>query len=496
MRTLFALLTLGAGGAGYIYLQQPPAPGEPYSGSSIASSTTHFDWNSLSPSKSEASRVPAKELVSQIHERTRSVLDRFTSQYGGHSDAPNDDAFQRLHQATRSIVVAAAKTSEPSTRPADEFAKPSRLVLPNFGELQRTAFDPSQEELPSKSIPNISSSLESTDRDSEPLITPFAPADQQESTASSTSNDASRSELIETTNNVPRSEKNVSRSKTEVDNATLQPTIMKKSIVAKRAAAEWKVVGKTTEGRPMHSMHLGEVGTRILVIAGLNGEDRTAVRWLELLADEMKQRTDLVENNEIVFYRAGNPDGLVRNTRNNSRGVPLNRNFPSRRYRPNFDVPQFAVPAGEVETRVMLDTLYSFRPRRLIHLTSTGGKSSVLYNRSAKSLASELERSAKLGIQPFDNEQFPGSIEDFADGTLEAAVLSMRLGVGNDWQKSWASLKPHLVAAVVGQPIEVIRGDAAQPSDPDRSPIPHVNAEAVSRVPRKRGYEELPPPPK
>ena len=222
----------------------------------------------------------------------------------------------------------------------------------------------------------------------------------------------------------------------------------------------------------MHSLHLGDRGTRTLIIAGLNGEDRTAVRWLEMLAEELKRRPDLIDGNEFVFFRAGNPDGLVRNARNNVRGVPIYRNFPSKRYRPVPDMPRYAVPASELETRVILDTLYSFRPRRVVHLTSTNGRSLVTYNKSAKALAEELERSAKLDIQPLDVEQVPGSLEDFSDGTLEAAVLSTRLSVSGDWKKAWSKLAEHELAAIVGQPIEVIRGEVTEPDDPDRSPIP------------------------
>jgi hypothetical protein len=265
--------------------------------------------------------------------------------------------------------------------------------------------------------------------------------------------------------------------------------------VTKYVTAEWKIVGMSTEVRPMHTMHLGDSGTRTLVIAGLNGEDRTGVHWLELLSDELRRRPELLQNDEVVFFRAGNPDGLMRNMANNARGISLNRNFPSRRYRPMPDMPAFAVPASEVETRIILETLYSFRPRRVIHLGSTTGRPQVLYNRSAKNIADDFERSTKLTVQLFDSEQYPGSVEDFADGTLDAAVLSMRLSIEDDWKKAWSKVQTHVLSAIVGQPSDPAGQGADQPQDPDRVLIPTAKMETSVRNPRRRGYEELPPPP-
>ena len=198
----------------------------------------------------------------------------------------------------------------------------------------------------------------------------------------------------------------------------------------------------------MHSMHLGTTGVRTLVIAGLNGEDRVAVRWLEQLAQGLASQPNLTENIEVFFFRAGNPDGLVHQYKGNARGVPLNRNFPSRRFRQPVGMPQFATPASEVETRVILDP-----------------------------------------------EQNPGSIEDFADGTLEAGVLSLKVNAGRDWQQTWTRLQPQVLAAVIGRPIDSEQPTLNLPQDPDKSAIPSASVEPISGNRRRRGYEELPPPP-
>ena len=541
MRMFLIFIMLAAGGAGYVYLQQPPAPGEPYDAASEPA--RRVDWEQFASSKLDAAQGTAKELVSRIHEQTRSVLDKFASQHGGHSDAPNDDAFTRLRQVARSAVVSAVNVEEKPSRIEEAELRAAQSALPDFEKLQRIAFGTPEEaveepvsnpveQVPSNEVRSDESRSEEQQKVDSQARNMVAAGNAAAEASASTLVPTATKQALESVTTVSTTDPSQAKApsdapvarqaspKSEVAPAAEKPTAVpasrplgsseatsstsKKPLIKKVAArtenpylkTEWKVVGKTTEGRPMHSMHLGDRGTRTLIIAGLNGEDRTAVRWLEMLAEELKRRPDLIDGNEFVFFRAGNPDGLVRNVRNNVRGVPIYRNFPSKRYRPVPDMPRYAVPASELETRVILDTLYSFRPRRVVHLTSTNGRSLVTYNKSAKALAEELERSAKLEIQPLDVEQVPGSLEDFSDGTLEAAVLSTRLSVSGDWKKAWSKLSEHELAAIVGQPIEVIRGEVTEPDDPDRSPIPPPNIDSISRRKKaNRGYEELPPPP-
>jgi hypothetical protein len=474
MRRLMAFLTLGAGAIGYAYLQQAPAAGE----SGGKPSNSLFDTGGSKSSRPDSSRGSVKDLVNQIHEHTKSILDDFVSQHGGHSDAPADNAYQRLKQvSTDSLSVKLAQT--------DRLKNSSHSAPSKLDDLQRMAFDPAVV----VDLPAILTNAASEDADSSLTDTVSQKADSPIHVVASSLEPTPKTSSIDSS---PRRKSAITGTKTNRSVAGSAAGITEKA-----RFAEWKVVGKTTERRPMHSMHLGAEGTRTLVIAGLDGQDRVAVRWLEQLAEAMAKRPDLLVNNEVLFFRAGNPDGLVRKVNSNVRGVSINRNFPSRRYRPMAGLPNFAVPASEAETRVILDTLYSFRPRRVIHLVSTSGKSQVIYNRLAKDLAIELERSSELRITPLDPEQLPGSIEDFSDGTLEAAVLSMRLNVGTDWQLTWTNLQPAVLSALSGRRIDNNGKESSVQQDPDGSPLPlpPPNVDPVSRRRGRRGYEELPAPP-
>ena len=488
MRKLMVVLALGAGGAGYAYLQQKPDTSETSSRSAAVRSWLESGLSKSS--QSQASQGTVKDLVNQIHEHTKSILDDFANQHGGHSDAPADDAFQRLKKVTEDVsTITGTPTSGPATNQSS-----LRSTSAKTDDLRALAFDPAAETDISDDAasPGIDAPLEissrSVGRNSQVPIQ--AVADIQEP--------ASKTSHI----NFDKPRKGGSTKPSRTSDLTsvskdTNATRVASGGSAKPTASEWKVIGKTTERRPMHAMHLGSSGIRTLVIAGIDGQDRVAVRWIEQLADSLSKRPDLLDKNEVLFIRAGNPDGLIRKASNNVRGVPLNRNFPGRRYRSTMGLPSFSVPASEVETRVILDTLYSFRPRRVIHITSTSAKSQVIFNRTAKDAAVELERSAQIRSLPLDVEQVPGSIDDFSDGTLEAAVLSLRFNVGQDWQQTWNSLQPAVLTTVVGRSVDSKPADSSIQPDSDGTPIPLPlpNVDPISRRRGRRGYEELPPPP-
>ena len=492
MRTIMILMTLTSAGAGYLYLQGTPPVGDllrdvvttkPLNDGTVrparaeahaTRSTTTTNRIENVPGKSlkgDTAGASPKNLTNRAHQNTKSILDDFAILHGGHSDAPSEDAFQRLKQATQSFANTPSNGSEMSScevqgdidtgSPQSKLSAVQPIAFDQADDLL-SQFDPTGDSISSRrknDVQVVASNLEPTSKSSQ------------------------RGAVGSPEKKVLKFEPTSSVKRTSTPSAT----------DSVKPATEWKVIGKTTEGRKIHSMHLGNNGVRTLVIAGLDGQDRVAVRWLEEMAQELATRPDLIENNEVIFYRAGNPDGLVHQYKGNARGVPLNRNFPSRRYRQAFGLPQFAVPASEIETRVMLDTLYSFRPRRVIHLSSTSGRSQVVFNRLSKPVATELERSAKITLFPFDPEQNPGSIEDFADGTLEAAVLSVKVNPGRSWQQTWTGLQPHILAAIIGRPIDSEQPRLNLPQDQDQTPSSSV--EPISRTPRRRGYEELPAPP-
>lgn len=138
------------------------------------------------------------------------------------------------------------------------------------------------------------------------------------------------------------------------------------------------VYGSSVDGIPL-TVHLPDSGSaEVVVLAAIHGDEpETTVAVSEALrclpAGEL----------QAAVILCGNPDGMVRGTRGNGRGVDLNRNFPTSNWRPDpvfyksraNDARDIALspgsePASEPETRALLSLLERLKPRAVVSLHS------------------------------------------------------------------------------------------------------------------------------
>jgi protein MpaA len=138
------------------------------------------------------------------------------------------------------------------------------------------------------------------------------------------------------------------------------------------------VYGTSVDGIPL-TVYLPESGSaEIVVLAAIHGDEpETTVAVSEAL--RCLPAGDL----QVAVILCGNPDGMVRGTRGNARGVDLNRNFPTSNWRPDpvfyksraNDARDIALspgsePASEPETRALLSLLERLKPRAIVSLHS------------------------------------------------------------------------------------------------------------------------------
>ena len=138
------------------------------------------------------------------------------------------------------------------------------------------------------------------------------------------------------------------------------------------------VYGASVEGVPL-TVYLPDDGNgELLVLAAIHGdESETTVAVSEAL--RCLPSGDL----RAAVILCGNPDGMLRGTRGNARGVDLNRNFPTSNWTPEpvfyksraNDARDIALspgprPASEPETTALISLIDRLRPRAVVSLHS------------------------------------------------------------------------------------------------------------------------------
>ncbi len=136
--------------------------------------------------------------------------------------------------------------------------------------------------------------------------------------------------------------------------------------------------GTSVEGVPL-TVYLPDSGrAELVILAAIHGdESETTVAVSEALRCLPKGEL------EAAVILCGNPDGMLRGTRGNARGVDLNRNFPTSNWSadPVFyksranDARDIALttgtaPASEPETQALLALLERLQPRAVVSLHS------------------------------------------------------------------------------------------------------------------------------
>jgi murein endopeptidase len=126
------------------------------------------------------------------------------------------------------------------------------------------------------------------------------------------------------------------------------------------AAADTSLLGRSALGRPIRAVRTGDASSdrRVLVVGTIHGNERAGMAVTQRLS---RARSAF----DLWVVHSLNPDGLARGSRQNGRGVDLNRNFASewrprgRRWDPEYPGPR---PFSEPESRIARRLVLALKP--------------------------------------------------------------------------------------------------------------------------------------
>jgi hypothetical protein len=275
------------------------------------------------------------------------------------------------------------------------------------------------------------------------------------------------------------------------------------------SAPAWTEAGRSHEGRAIEAIQFGGTAEdRVLIVSSMAGSDPESVRFVDRLATRLS-RIDLTGDDvAVLLIRSPNPDGLAGHYSTNSRGVELNRNFPSPRFPVARTTRTGPEPGSEPETQAIMSLLEEFRPTRVVHIRPGSGNTLLLLcddslHRRMTERVSELE----FNVACHDGDFKAGSIEEYCRSQWGSEVVTVYLPGLQSMADSDGLLRGAALACLnvdLPQVIDDSEVLTAQPASTSETIIPHGEHGFVETLPpptehadgvHDSRYYELPPPP-
>lgn len=133
-----------------------------------------------------------------------------------------------------------------------------------------------------------------------------------------------------------------------------------------------RLIGHSQENRPLilhYTPGFAAAPGGTLFIGGMHGDERATPLLLLSFLDRFQrlERVDALTSIALGVLPLANPDGYLRNTRTNARGVDLNRNFETG-WSATSEEPPGECPWSESESQALRDFILCQRPQRIVTL--------------------------------------------------------------------------------------------------------------------------------
>jgi protein MpaA len=186
-------------------------------------------------------------------------------------------------------------------------------------------------------------------------------------------------------------------------------------------SVEKHVVGKSVENRPIECIILGSGEDTIFILATIHGDEPAGKKLVNVLSGHLQKNPELLEGRKVILLPIANPDGLAHNTRNNVRGIDLNRNF-STKNRLNNELHGHS-PLSEPESQIIEQLITEYKPNRIVSIHQPYG--CIDYDGPAENLADMIAELTDLPVDKLGAKS--GSLGSFSGVDLGIPTITLEL---------------------------------------------------------------------
>ncbi|OHB65320.1 MAG: hypothetical protein A2Y77_02890 [Planctomycetes bacterium RBG_13_62_9] len=207
-----------------------------------------------------------------------------------------------------------------------------------------------------------------------------------------------------------------------------------------------RVLGRSVQGRAIIIQTAGQGSDTTLVMATIHGNEPAGTPLVNRLGEHLRANPQLLAGRRVILMPVANPDGLAAGTRENARGIDLNRNFLASNRINNAT--NGHAPLSEPEARALQTVISDYRPSRIISIHQP--LTCVDYDGPAGALATRVAQYCDLPIKKLGAK--PGSFGAYAGEELKIPIITLELPESAsklDAAALWAQYGKSLLAAIM-----------------------------------------------
>lgn len=210
------------------------------------------------------------------------------------------------------------------------------------------------------------------------------------------------------------------------------------------APVSWRRDFESIERRPVETATFGKGPRHIVVVGSLSGNSEAAHALIDRFAEVLSRHSIVPVQFSILVVRCPNPDGAADRVLTNSRGVDLNRNFPSTRFTAVPRPQTGDKPGSEPETRALIQLMNQFQPDLVIHVVEARSSRGTV--RSDDFVPRDLL--PRYDSAPYDHVYKAGSLAGYVHETLKRSIIELELPANSSTETEEDSLLQLLVATL------------------------------------------------